>query len=175
METAPPTIRAGDRNAILRWLPDVDILSRSFVRAKSEKMRNSGEADCSATGDRERRAAIHDAETLLQQGLEVGPLVADEQPTEFRAEVGEARGQVGVEDVAVEPATGRERCGDLVIGEDGVVGTDLADPAPDLLGLLAGDRYGDGRDPTVDVPEGGAADRGRGEPREGQPGAPRAP
>jgi hypothetical protein len=56
----------GDRNATLTWLPDVDILSRSFVRAESENFGISGEAERSTSGDRIARPPVDDVEPVIQ-------------------------------------------------------------------------------------------------------------
>ena len=51
--------------------------------------------------------------------------------TGTRGRAGGSRGACSLEHVAVEPLAGGKRSGDLVSRHDGVLGPDLADPAPD--------------------------------------------
>src|SRR5438132_10529995 len=96
--------------------------------------RNSGQSGRPTVGDGQVVSPVDGLESLIQQDFKQRIVVPDQEPVEFGSELGKALGEVGVEDVAVKPSTGGEGCRDLVIGQDGVVGTDLANPGPDRLG-----------------------------------------
>ena len=77
----------GIETRLSAWYATIDILSRVCVRAKSEKIRISGQADRPAAGDRQVFPAVDDLKPLIQQELEKRIVVADEEPAEFGTEV----------------------------------------------------------------------------------------
>ena len=80
---------------------------------------------------------MNDVEALVEKDPEIEILVAEKDPLELGAELGEAAGLVLLEDIAEEPLAGGKRRGHLVSGQDALLGPDLADPVPDGVCFLS--------------------------------------
>src|SRR5208282_4940116 len=91
---------------------------------------------------------MNDVKALVEENPEIESLVAEKDPLELGAELGEAAGLVLLEHVAEEPLAGGKRRGHFVSRENTLLGPDLADPVPDGVCFLSADRPGNTRHPS---------------------------